>query len=165
MRKRKNMKIAVVVSRFNKGITESLLTCCRDALRKGGIAGKNIRIVRVPGAYELPFAANELARTKKYRAVICLGCIIKGETSHDVHIATWASVGIGLSSLRNRVPIFFGVLTPNSEEQARKRARPGPLNRGKEVAEAALETIGLLDNKLGCVGAASLRPYTRPRSR
>jgi 6,7-dimethyl-8-ribityllumazine synthase len=82
-----------------------------------------------------------LAASKKFQAVICLGCIIKGETSHDVHVATWAANGIGQVSLETGIPCLFGVLTPNSEAQARKRVQKGPYNRGLEVARAALEMI------------------------
>jgi 6,7-dimethyl-8-ribityllumazine synthase len=141
------MKIAIVVSRFNENITGALLNRCRERLIESGVPAKNLKIVWVPGAYELPFAAHRLARSKKYAAVIGLGCVIKGETSHDVHIATWTSVGIGQVSLNTGVPTIFGVLTPNSEAQAIERAAPGPLNRGREVAEAALEMIRLIRTK------------------
>jgi 6,7-dimethyl-8-ribityllumazine synthase len=110
-------------------------------LVRSGVKKSDIRVLWVPGAYELPFVAQKLAKSKKYDAVICLGCVIKGETSHDVHVATWAAVGIGQVGLSTGVPTLFGVLTPNSEAQAWKRAKPGPLNRGKEVAEAAIEII------------------------
>lgn len=141
------MKIAIVVSRFNETITGELLNRCRETLVAAGVSAKNLKVVWVPGAYELPFAAHRLARTKKYAAVICLGCVIKGETSHDVHIATWTAVGIGQVSIDTGVPVVFGVLTPHSEAQAIERAAPGPLNRGKEAAEAALEMIRLIRNK------------------
>ncbi len=103
-----------------------------------GVAKTSIDVVWVPGAYELPFMAHQMAKRKRYHAVICLGCIIKGETSHDEHIATWASIGVGQASLLTGVPILFGVLTPNNEAQARAGPEPGPLNRGEEVAKAAL---------------------------
>jgi 6,7-dimethyl-8-ribityllumazine synthase len=134
-------RVAIVVGEFNSDITGSLLRCCRQELLKHGVREKQISVVSVPGAYELPFAAQKLAKTKKFAAVICLGCVIKGETSHDIHVATWASVGIGQASLNTGVPILFGVLTPRTEAQARKRSQPGPLNRGKEIAKAAVRMI------------------------
>ncbi len=135
-------RIAIAVSKFNTGITQNLLKSCLQTLAHHGVKKSQTKIVWVPGAFELPFAAQKLAITHEYDAVICLGCIIKGETSHDVHIATWAAQGIGNVSLTTGIPTLFGVLTPHNEKQALERARPGsPLNRGKEVAEAALEMI------------------------
>ncbi len=144
---KKKIRIAIAVSKFNMEITESLLRCCEQQLIKDGVSENDLNVVWVPGAYELPFAAQRLASSKKYDAVICLGCVIKGETSHDVHVATWASLGVGQAGLSTGVPTLFGVLTPNSEEQALERSKPGPLNRGKEVAEAAIEMIRLLRDK------------------
>lgn len=136
-----SVRVAIVVSRFNETVTDGMLRCCIDELVKSGVAKSNIAVERVPGAYELPFAANLMARTRRYAAVIALGCVIKGETSHDQHIATWVSVGLGQVSLATNVPTLFGVLTPNNERQAMARSRPGPLNRGGEVAKAAVEMI------------------------
>lgn len=134
-------KIAIVASKFNVDITNSLVSCALKELKRQGVRGSAIDVMWVPGAYELPYAAYKLASSKKFSAVITLGCIIKGETSHDQHIATWAAVGIGQASIETGVPILFGVLTPNNERQAKKRAQPGPLNRGKEVADAAIQMI------------------------
>jgi len=134
-------RIGIVVSEFNFEYTNKLLECCRHELIQQGIAKTAVHVVWVPGAYELPFMAHQMAKTKRYQAVICLGCIIKGETSHDEHIATWASLGVGQASLLTGVPILFGVLTPHNEAQARARTKPGPLNRGEEVAKAALRMI------------------------
>jgi 6,7-dimethyl-8-ribityllumazine synthase len=103
---------------------------------------ESIHVAHVPGAYELPFAAQRLASGGRYDAVICLGCVIKGETAHDHHIAAWAAAGIGQVSLKTGVPVIFGVITPNNERQARARSKPGPLDRGKEVA---LTTLSLLE--------------------
>lgn len=140
---RRNWHIAIAVSRFNTNITRNLLKWCRHTLVKAGVPSRNIQTVWVPGAFELPFLAHKLALSQKYDAVICLGCIIKGETSHDLHIAQWAAGGIGQAGLASGVPTLFGVLTPHNEQQARERSRPGPLNRGMEVAEAAIEMIEL----------------------
>lgn len=135
-------KLAIVVSQFNSEITGSLLQCCVETLEKNGISKNRIVMKTVPGAYEIPFTAHQLVRTRKFAGVIALGCVIKGETSHDHHVASWASTGLGLVSLMTGVPCFFGVLTPNNEKQARARSKPGPLNRGEEVAMAALTTLG-----------------------
>ncbi len=140
-------RIAIIVAEFNKDITGSLLACCLHELNEQGVKLNQVRTVWVPGAYELPFTAMQLAKTKKFDAVICFGCVIKGDTSHDLHVAGWAATGIGQASLTTGVPIMFGVLTPNNEAQARKRSRPGPLNRGKEVAEAAMAIIRLKQSK------------------
>lgn len=137
----KPIRIAIVVSDFNSDITMNLLLECRKELLRNGIYQKNIRVVHVPGAYELPFVAHRLAKTKKHDAVICLGCVIKGDTSHDEHVASWASIGIGQVALATGVPTFFGVLTPNNEKQAEERSRPGPYNRGKEVGHAAVDLV------------------------
>jgi 6,7-dimethyl-8-ribityllumazine synthase len=142
-----NARIAILVAEFNKDITGNLLACALHELNAQGVKLSQIKTVWVPGAYELPYAAMRLAKTKKFDAVLCLGCVIKGDTSHDFHVAGWAAIGIGQASLATDVPIMFGVLTPNNETQARKRSRPGPLNRGKEVAEAALAMIRLKRSK------------------
>jgi len=140
----RNDKIGIVVSEFNRHITQRLLNQCRLELNRRGLPEKNIRVVWVPGAYELPFMAQRLAKTKRFQVIICLGCVIKGQTDHNTHIARWVSVGIGQASLHSNVPIFFGVLTPKNEAQALARSKPGPLNRGREMAEAALKMIQTL---------------------
>lgn len=140
-------RIAIVVSAFNKPITASLLNCCWEELLDSGVKKSNIRVVWVPGAYELPFMANKLAKSKRFNAVICLGCVIKGETAHDTFVSLWAAVGIGQVALQTGVPTIFGVLTPKSEKQAWQRAKPGKFNRGKEVAEAAIHMIALSKEK------------------
>jgi 6,7-dimethyl-8-ribityllumazine synthase len=142
-----NARIAIVVAEFNKEITGGLLSCALAALKERGVGPDQVKTVWVPGAYELPYAALQLAKSKKYDAVITLGCVIKGDTSHDFHVASWAAQGVGQASLMTDVPIMFGVLTPNNEAQARKRSRPGPYNRGKEVAEAAIAMIELKRSK------------------
>ena len=148
MTNRSKDRVAIVVARFNPEITVRLGDLCRDELLKAGIQEKNISVYSAPGAYELPFVAKKVARTKKFDAVICFGCVIKGETTHDVHVATWASVGLGQVGLETNVPVLYGVLTPKNEKQARDRAKPGPLNRGKELALAALEMIDFNREKL-----------------
>jgi 6,7-dimethyl-8-ribityllumazine synthase len=146
--RRSKDRVAIVVARFNPEITARLSDLCRNELLKAGVAEKNIAVYAAPGAYELPFVARKVARTKRFDAVICFGCVIKGDTTHDVYVATWASVGIGQASLETGVPILYGVLTPKNEKQARDRAKPGPLNRGKELALSALEMIDFNREKL-----------------
>lgn len=135
--------IAVVVSSFNRSITDRLLARCLEELGRLGLKKNRIKIFRVPGAFELPFAASEIARSRKYGVIIALGCVIKGSTSHDYFISQWASVGLGLASLLNRVPVVFGVLTPKNERQALVRSSKGSLNRGKEAARTAVSLLKL----------------------
>ncbi len=139
----KSMRIAILVSKFNASIMRTYLNNCEKELHDLGVDKDHIHVHWVPGAFELPFVAKKLALSKKYDAIICLGCVIKGETSHDVYVSTWAAVGIGQVGLETGVPTLFGVLTPKNEAQAWKRVRPGPLNRGKELAEAAVEMVNM----------------------
>ncbi|MBK8575825.1 MAG: 6,7-dimethyl-8-ribityllumazine synthase [Elusimicrobia bacterium] len=133
-------KFAVVVARFNSAITDSLRDACVRTLESHG---GTVREVPVPGAFELPLVARRLARTKKYDAVIALGCIIRGETPHDRYIALEVARGLGQSALETDVPIVFGVLTTLNVRQARARAGRGPNNKGTEAAWAALEMAQL----------------------
>lgn len=133
-------RFAVVVARFNSVITDQLRDACvRTLVSHGG----GVRVVSVPGAFELPLAARRLARSKKYKAVIALGCIIRGETPHDRYIAMEVARGLGQAALETDVPILFGVLTPLNARQARARAGNGPNNKGAEAAMAALEMANL----------------------
>jgi len=143
MNRTPKVKIGIVVSDFNKEITFSLLKCTLEELHLLNVAQKNILVWHVPGAYELPYTALDMAKRKKVDAVICLGCVLKGETDHDVHIANWVSLGIGLASFMTHVPILFGVLTPKTLLQAKQRSRSGPLNRGKDVAQTAVQMAQL----------------------
>ncbi len=141
-------RIAIVIARFNPEITGSLGDLCVKELLASHVQRGNIKVYSAPGAYELPFVAKRLAKSKKFDAVIAFGCVIKGETSHDVYVATWAAVGLGQVSLETGVPVLFGVLTPNTEEQALERAKPGPLDRGTELARAALEMIDIVRERI-----------------
>lgn len=140
----KNIKAAVVVSRFNQGITQSLLEGSLRVFKKHGIAESSVKVVWVPGAFEIPLAALKLARSKKYAAVVCLGCVLKGETDHNKYIAEAAAQGIMDVSLQTGIPIAFGILTPDSLEQARERSGNGSANKGEESAEAVLEMVRTL---------------------
>jgi len=145
-------RFAIVVSRFNPEITEGLLTGAREALAAADVRDDDVALVRVPGAFELPVAAQRLAESGRFDAVICLGCLIKGDTMHFEYIAEAASHGIAQAAAATGVPMAFGVLTTLTEEQAAKRSRSGPGNKGREAAAAALEMATLfrkLDEGIG----------------
>jgi 6,7-dimethyl-8-ribityllumazine synthase len=137
-------RFAIVVSRFNPEITDGLLAGARDALAQAGVRDDDVTLVRVPGAFELPVAAQRLAESGRVDAVICLGCLIKGDTMHFEYIADAATRGISEVGLATGVPVTFGVLTTLTDEQAETRARPGDGNKGREAALAAVEMATLL---------------------
>jgi 6,7-dimethyl-8-ribityllumazine synthase len=137
------LKFAIVVARFNDVVTDRLEAGALDALKAAGVSSDDISIIKVPGAFEIPFAAREAARQGRYAAVICLGCLIRGATAHFEYIAGAASQGIMDVSLATGVPMTFGVLTTNSKEEALERAVPGPENKGWEAAVAAVEMATL----------------------
>lgn len=133
------LKVGIIVSRFNEDITEGLLLGALETLALWKVKEANITIVRVPGSFEIPFTAQRLIKAVKPHAVIALGCIIKGETSHDYHIASAVSHGITRVALDTSTPISFGVLTTNTLAQAQKRSK-GTTNAGIEAALGALES-------------------------
>lgn len=137
-------RFAIIVSRFNEEITGGLLAGAREALAEAGVRGDDVAVFEVPGAFEIPLAAKYAAESGQFAAVICLGCLIKGDTMHFEYIADAASHGIMRVGLDTRVPVAFGVLTTLTEEQAEQRAAPGPDNKGREAALAALEMATLL---------------------
>ena len=137
------MRVAIVVSRFNDFVTERLLDGARAALAEAGVAAGDVEVWHVPGAFEIPMAAQRLAETGKVDAVVCLGCLIRGETPHFEYIASACAHGITAAAANTGVPMAFGVLTTNSAEEALERAAPGPANKGREAAEAALSMARL----------------------
>jgi 6,7-dimethyl-8-ribityllumazine synthase len=137
-------RFAVVVARFNGLITESLLSGCRDALARHGVGDDDIDVAWVPGSFEIPVVARRLALTGRYVAVICLGCVIRGETGHYDHVAGQAAGGILQASLAADVPVIFGVLTTDTVEQALNRAGIKGGNKGSDAALAAIEMVNLL---------------------
>lgn len=137
-------RFAIVVSRFNEEITQGLLAGAREALAEAGVRDDRIEVFHVPGAFEIPLAAKRAAETGAFAAVICLGCLIKGDTMHFEYIADAASHGIMRAGLDTGVPIAFGVLTTLTDEQARERAAHGPGNKGVEAARAALDMVQVL---------------------
>ncbi len=140
----KGLRFALVVSRYNDVICNRLLEGALDGLRRTGAEDGNLTIVRVPGSFELPLVAKRLALQKKHDAVICLGALIRGETTHDQHINRQVSLSLGRTAVETGVPVLFGVLTCNSLEQAIHRAGGNVGNKGIECAEAALEMASLL---------------------
>ena len=136
-------RFAVVVSRFNEEITGGLLQGALDTLEQAEVSNDDITVVRVPGAFEIPLAAMRLAETGQFDAVVTIGCLIKGDTMHFEYIASACSQGIVQASTATGVPIAFGVLTTLTEEQAMARSEPGPENKGREAALAAIEMATL----------------------
>lgn len=137
-------RFAVVVARFNALVTEPLLAGCRDALVRHGVSEDRLDVYWVPGSFEVPLIARKLAEGGKHAAVICLGCVIRGETSHYDHVAGQAAGGILQTSLATGVPVIFGVLTTENVEQALNRAGLKSGNKGAEAALAAIEMVNLL---------------------
>jgi len=138
------LKIALVVSRFNSFITERLLEGALDCLRRHGVDDGDLTLVRVPGAWEIPLVAKNLARGKGHHAVICLGAVIRGSTPHFDYVAAEVSKGIAQVSLESGVPVLFGILTTDTLEQAVERAGSKAGNKGYAAAESALEMVNLL---------------------
>ena len=139
----RGLRIAVVVSRFNDFVTDRLLAGAKDALLAAGAPADAVDTVSVPGAYEVPQAARTAAASGAYDAVVCLGCLIRGETPHFEYISEAVAHGIMSASVETDVPMSFGVLTTNSAEQALERAVPGSANKGWEAAMAAVEMATL----------------------
>lgn len=136
-------RFGIAVSRFNPAITRALLDAAMGALADAGVAKTAVTVVEVPGAFELPWAAQRLCRSRRYDAVICLGAIIRGDTPHFDLIADATARGIMQVSLAEQCPVIFGVLATNTVEQAEQRVDPRGMNRGKEAAETALEMAAL----------------------
>jgi len=137
-------RFAIVVSRFNEEITSGLLRGAREALADLGVPEDGIEVFHVPGAFEIPLAAQRAARSERFDAVVCLGCLIKGDTMHFEYIADATAHGIMRVGLDTGVPVAFGVLTTLTDEQAVERAAPGAGNKGREAAEAAFAMVRLL---------------------
>jgi len=138
-----NQKIAIVSARFNEFITSKLLGGARDCLIRHGASTDQITEAWVPGAFELPLAAQMLAKTGKYDAIICLGCVIRGATSHYDYVCNEAAKGISKVGMDFNMPVTFGVLTTENIEQAIERAGTKAGNKGWEVALGTIEMINL----------------------
>ena len=142
-------RFAVVVSRFNAFITDRLRDGALAALREAGAADANVQVFAVPGAFEIPQAARAAAESGRFDAVICLGCLIRGDTPHFDYIASAAAHGITDAAGETGVPMAFGVLTTNTAEQAAARAGDGSDNKGREAAAAAIEMAALYKSLSG----------------
>lgn len=139
----KNMKIAIVVARFNEFITSKLLSGCVDCLIRHEAADEDLTVAWVPGAFEIPMAAKKLAESGKYDAVICLGAVIRGATTHFDYVCAEASKGIAQVSMQTGVPVAFGVLTTENIQQAVERAGTKAGNKGVDCAMTAMEMVNL----------------------
>ena len=140
----KGVKIAIVASRFNEFITNKLVGGAEDCLRRHDVAEDDITLAWVPGAFEIPLAAKKLAQSGKYDAVICVGAVIRGSTSHYDYVCAEVSKGIASVSLETGIPVMFGVLTTDTIEQAIERAGTKAGNKGYDCALSALELVQLL---------------------
>lgn len=138
-------KIGIVVARFNSFISEKLLEGAIDSLVRSGVNGDDIVVARVPGAFEIPLAAQKMAKSGRHDAIICLGAVIRGATPHFDFVAGEVSKGTAQVMLDAGIPVLFGVLTTETIEQAIERAGTKAGNKGSDVAIAALEMINLMD--------------------
>ena len=137
-------RFALVAARFNAFVVDQLLAGATDALQRHGVSDDRIDLVRVPGSYEIPLVAQKLGTSGRYAAVICLGCVIRGETDHYDHVAGAAASGIAHAALNSGVPVIFGVLTCETLEQAINRAGAKAGNKGFEAAMCAIEMVNLM---------------------
>lgn len=137
-------RFALVAARFNGLVVDQLVAGAVHALKRHGVGDDRIDLVRVPGSYEIPAVAQKLGKSGKYAAVVCLGCVIRGDTDHYDHVAGAAANGIAQAALNSGVPVIFGVLTCDTLEQALHRAGAKAGNKGFEAAVAAVEMANLM---------------------
>jgi 6,7-dimethyl-8-ribityllumazine synthase len=140
----REVRVAVLVARYNEIVTTRLLDGARQCFREKGVPDARVDVIWVPGAFELPVAAETAAASGRYAAIVALGCVIRGETPHFEYVAGEAARGLGNVALAHRLPVGFGVLTTESLEQALARAGGAAGNKGYEAAEAALTTADVL---------------------
>lgn len=138
-----DLKVAIIVGRFNSFVTERLLEGAQDTLLRSGAKAEDLTVFRTPGSFELPMVAKKIAQTKRYDAIVSLGCLIRGETLHFDLIAAEAAKGLATVSLEYAIPVVFGVLTTDTLEQAIHRAGAKAGNKGGEAAMAAIEQVNL----------------------
>ena len=139
-----DMKVGIVVARFNEFITSRLLGGALDGLKRRGVEEEHIHTAWVPGAFEIPLIASKMAKSGSYDAVICLGAVIRGSTSHYDYVCNEVSKGIAAVSLETGVPVMFGVITTENIEQAIERSGSKAGNKGFECAEGAVEMVNLI---------------------
>ncbi len=140
------LKIGIIASRFNEFITSKLVDGAQDSLTRHGVADDDISVAWVPGAFEIPVIAKKMASSGKYDAVICLGAVIRGATSHYDYVCSEVSKGIAAVSLGTEMPVLFGILTTDTIEQAIERAGTKAGNKGADCAMSALEMVNLMKN-------------------
>jgi 6,7-dimethyl-8-ribityllumazine synthase len=140
----KGLRFAIIVGRFNSFVTDRLLAGALDALTRSGCAQENIEIVKVPGSWEMPVVARELARAKKYDAIVALGAVIRGDTPHFDYVAGEMAHGLAQVAAESGIPVGFGVLTTNTVEQAVDRAGAKGGNKGFDAAMSAIEMANLM---------------------
>ena len=140
----KEVKVGIVAARFNEFITSKLLDGALDGLKRHDVCEEDIHIAWVPGAFEIPLIASKMAKSGKYDAVICLGAVIRGSTSHYDYVCNEVSKGIAAVSLESGVPVMFGVLTTENIEQAIERAGRKAGNKGYDCAVGAIEMVNLI---------------------
>lgn len=141
----KDKKFAIVVSRFNSFITDKLLDGALDALKRNNVADENIIVAKVPGAFEIPLMAKKMAESSDFDAVICLGAVIRGETTHYDLICNEVTKGIAQINLQTEKPVIYGLVTTENVEQAVNRAGTKSGNKGYDAAISALEMVNLVD--------------------
>ena len=139
-----DIKVGIIVARFNEFITSKLLSGALDTLTRHEVKEENIQVAWVPGAFEIPLIASKMAESGKYDAVICLGAVIRGSTSHYDYVCSEVSKGIASVSLKSGIPVMFGVLTTENIEQAIERAGSKAGNKGSECAQGAIEMVNLI---------------------
>jgi len=137
------LKFGIVISRFNDFITKKLLEGALDALKRNGAREEDIEAAWVPGSWEIPAAASRMTRSKRYDAIICLGAVIKGDTAHWQYISTQVTRGIAAAGENSDIPVVYGVITPDTLEQAIERAGTKAGNKGFDAAMAAIEMANL----------------------
>ena len=138
------VKVGIVVARFNEFITSKLLGGAIDGLKRENVKEEDIEVAWVPGAFEIPLIAKKMAESKKYDAVICLGAVIRGATSHYDYVCAEVSKGVAQVSMSSEIPVMFGVLTTDTIEQAVERAGTKAGNKGFECAQGAIEMVNLI---------------------
>ena len=138
------MKIAIVASRFNPEIVDGVIAGAMDGLRKAGTNADDVTVIRVPGAFEIPLAAQRAALSKKFDGIVAIGCVMQGDTHHFEYISQQATLGVGRVALDHNIPVAFGILTVDTEEQAMARSEANENNKGFEAAMAAVEMINIL---------------------
>ena len=139
-----NIKVGIVAARFNEFITSKLVSGALDGLKRENVQEDDIDVAWVPGAFEIPLIASKMAKSRKYDAIICVGAVIRGSTSHYDYVCNEVSKGIAQVSLANDIPVMFGVLTTDTIEQAIERAGTKAGNKGFECAQGAIEMVNLI---------------------